>query len=394
MGDLSVQVRMGGSVVEDRVVRVGRTARIGEHARSLVHFPGADILVVRAGRDLLVRGRRLEQGDCLQLTLGPLEVSIEHTLKGHLQSELSGHFDARFLAVVLTASAMGAWLDSIDTWIERDPLALSLRAGRQELVTPDFLSTRGEASVQRPTIGQVEHEDPLLPPQDEFDLAQGPRHLPDDAESGTGWHAWYRSAVPRGDTLGDGMDRLRLNPSDANGHRMIAQAAYDGEDFELAAWHLRWLVANHPGERNDILRLARVEKRRGRHAREIDLYRVVLNDHPNSTEALEGLAVAMARLGRLDEARSMLDELETAAPDALGTELSRAMIAAIQGRDKESLEALDRVIGGRGQLSSERQLELRRDLALDPVFADLRKDKRFRALLHRHLGAAAPMPVR
>lgn len=394
MGDLSVQVRMGGTVVEDRVVPVRRSVRIGEHRRSMVPFPGADILVVRAGQDLLVRGRRLEQGECVNLSLGMLDVTVEHTLRGHTQGELNALFDLRFLAVVLTASAMGIWLNAIDAWLDDDPLSLSLRSARTELDLPEFLSNQGEASVQRTTLGIEVLDVPTFPQEDEFDAAQGPRHLADDAESGTAWHAWYRSAVPRGDTLGDGIDRLKVNPFDAIAHRMVAQAAYDQEDYELAAWHLRWLVVRYPGERDDILRLARVEKRRGRHSREIELYRSVLASNPGCTEALEGLTVAMGRLGRLDEARAMLDELEAAAPEAIGTELSRAKLAAIQGRDKEALESLDRVIRGRGQLSSEGQLELRRDLALDPVLSDMRKDKRVRSLLHRHLGAAAPMPLR
>jgi len=388
MGDLSVNVRLHGEVVEDTVLRVGRTVRIGEADEARVAFPGADLMVVRAGERLLVRGRALEEGDSLELSLGVVDVTVEHTLRGRTPPEWRSAFDVRFLAVVLLLTAVGTWWDAADAWLDRDPLSLapSPHAASQT-------QTQDEASVQRTTL-VTPVDMPALASDTDLDEAQGPRHLPDDQLSGTAWNAWYRRAVPVDDQYLDAYDRLRTNPMDAGAHRIVAQAAYDNDDFDVAAWHYRWLAAQYPDDRGILLRLARAERRRGRHTVEIDLYRHVLAQDPQNTEAMGGLAVALARVGRLDEASQLEDELQATAPMAPSTDLAIALTAALQGRDREALDALDRSIGARGQLSQEMQIELRRDLAIDPAFADLRKDKRLRALLHRHLGAAAPTPVR
>ena len=37
-------------------------------------------------------------------------------------------------------------------------------------------------------------------------------------------------------------------------------------------------------------------------------------------------------------------------------------------------------------------VELRRDLAIDPMLSSLRKDRRMIAILRKHLGAGAPRP--
>ena len=61
---------MHGFLVEDRVLKVDRLVRIGESDQALVSFPGADIAVVRMGRWLSVRGRKLEEGDEVAIFLG------------------------------------------------------------------------------------------------------------------------------------------------------------------------------------------------------------------------------------------------------------------------------------------------------------------------------------
>lgn len=388
VGDLSVTVRLNGEVVEDRALRVERMVRIGEADDAEVSFPGADLTVVRAGRRLLVRGRALQEGDTLDLSLGPVEVCIEHTLRGSIPSELASVFDRRFLVVVALVTAAGTWLDAASSWIERNPLHLALQARAH-----DTSIVQGEASVQRTTLGPGTPAEAGLPTPS-ADVADGPRHLPDDDVSGTGWYAWYRRAVPEDAQVLDAYARLQLNPLDAAAHRVVARAAYSDDEYDAAVWHYRWLVGHSPEDRDALLRLARSERRRGRHASEIELYERILEVDPTSVDALGGLAVALARLGRLDEAWNRVDELQAVAPMAPVTDLTVATLAALRGEDREALDALDRAIASRGQFSDEMQLELRRDLALDPVFADLRKGKRLRALLHRHMGAAAPIPTR
>ena len=339
MGDSSVSIRLHGEVVEDAVLRVGGTVRIGEADAAQVAFPGADLVVVRAGERLLVRGRALEEGDSLELSLGAVDVTVEHTLRGRTPPEWHSSFDARFLAVVLLVTAIGTWLDAADNWWDHDPLSLAPSGhATTQAVAQD------EASVQRSTLPS--HTDmPALAADADEDQAQGPRHLPDDLLSGTGWNAWYRRAVPVDDQYLDAYDRLRTNPMDAGAHRIVAQAAYDNDDFDVAAWHYRWLANQYPDDRGILLRLARAERRRGRHNVEIDLYRHVLAQDAQNTEAMGGLAVALARVGRLDEAYQLEDELQATAPMAPSTDLTIALVAALQGHDCEALDALDRAIG-------------------------------------------------
>ncbi|RME27758.1 MAG: hypothetical protein D6798_03840 [Deltaproteobacteria bacterium] len=389
MGDLSVCVRLNGVVVEDRTLRVDRLVHIGESPSAVVSFPGADLAVVRTGRRLMVRGRDLEEGDTLFLKLGAVDVRLEHTMRASTPPAWHEAVDRRFLVVVALVTGIGTWCDAAGSWADRNPLGLAVR---EESAPVEPLG--GEASFQRTSLVATGEAVPPAGGDVVEDVADGPRHIPDDPNSGTAWYAWYRRAVPEDPLVLDAYARLEHDPTDVAAHQVVARAAYGDDEFDAAVWHYRWLVHHGVRDRDTLLRLARAEQRRGRHATEVSLYEQVLAEDPTDVDALAGLTVALARLGRLDEAVRKLDSLQAAAPMSPVTELTVATIAALQGQDRDALDALDRAIASRGQLSDEMQVELRRELALDPAFSGLRKDKRMRALLHRHLGAAAPTPMR
>ncbi len=391
MGDLSVVVRLNGEVVEDRVIPVERIVRIGESPDAAISFPGADIAVVRMADRLAVRGRTLEEGEEMQLELGPVEVRVEHTVRANLPPEWAGLWDKRFLAAALLVTAAGTWIDAAEAWLDRQPPdAIAAVSQVRGLFGVVGVEGAGQRATTMPAAPEAVAE-PDAPPV----IADGPRHIADDHLTRTGWAAWYRRLVPDdADQTWEALDRLAADPGDASARRVLARAAYDREDFELAAWHWSWLVDRFPADLDARLRLAWAEKRRGLHRHEIELCEGILLDDATHLEARAGLAVALARLNRLDEATHQIDVLESLAPLAPATELATARIAALQGQDVRALEALDRAFGARSSLPADLQLELRRDIALDPAFASLRKDPRLRSLIHRHLGAAGVRPAR
>jgi hypothetical protein len=74
------------------------------------------------------------------------------------------------------------------------------------------------------------------------------------------------------------------------------------------------------------------------------------------------------------------------------THVTQAFVFSWEGRIEDAVSALEQGFVARAQLSEEMQIELRRDIALEPTFHSLRKDWHLRAMLLRHLGAAAPRP--
>lgn len=391
MGNLAVNVSLHGIVVEDRVVPVRRMVRIGEGPDSRVSFPGADVSVVRVGKSLALRGRVLEEGEEMRISLGPVDVRLTHTFRGATPSEWTGMIDRRFLAAAAVVTAAGTWIDSAEMWMERTGAADSGPAIVQTMIESmkgRSSPTEVKAAVSPPTDVHV----PSTPPA--LKIGEGPRHSSDDLQSGTRYYAWYRSAVLSDPYIDEAFSLVAHDRTNAAARRRLAREAYNAEDWDTAAWHYRWLVQQHPEDRLVKLHLAWAERRRGRHKAEIGLYREILDGHPDHVLAQAGLAAALARMGRMDEATLLVDNLQVLAPMDPYTDMTIAMVEAIQGHDTEALTALERVLTGRRQLSEEMRLEMRRDLALDPVFASLRKHRKLRVLLAKHLGAGAPRPMR
>jgi tetratricopeptide (TPR) repeat protein len=391
MGDLTVRVCMGDYVVEDRLLRFRGVAWIGDCLNAHVAFPGASIPVVRVGEVYRLRGRTLEEGEELRITLGKVDVWVRHHARFRGPSGSSPFIDTRFLAVAALMVAVGSWVDAAEAWIAHQPATETSHGGAalkrlvERVREPVARQQVAAVRVRRDARGRVEHVQRI---------ADGPRHLPDDSASRTAFYRWYRSVVPADPMARAASERLAVDVTDGVARRTLANAAYNADRFESAAWHYQMLTWADQVDGGALLGLARSQRRRGRHASEIQVYRRILatwEDHPG---ALAGLTTALGRMGRLDEAAATLEQLQTVAPEDPYTEMTAATLAALEGRNVDALDALDRAVLSRGQLAPDQQIELRRDLALDPGFASLRKDKRLRALLRRHLGAAAPRPVR
>jgi tetratricopeptide (TPR) repeat protein len=385
VGELAVTVRLHGVVVDDRVLRVGQQVRIGEAPDAAVSFPGADIAVVRMGRRLALRGRTLDEGEEMTLSLGAVEVGLEHTLHGPTHSEWTGAMDGRFLAAVALVALGGAWFDAAEGWAERQAgTALSpITELRQALLAvTDGPDPRQSAAVSG-RVGPL----PGLPVPASLD---GPAHVADDALTGIGYAAWLETAIPRDHDGAPGWERLAVDLRDPQGLRLVGRSAYDAGDYNTSAWAWGALLERYPDDRLALMRLAWAEKRRGNHSAEVALYRHLLEREPDDVAAQAGLAVALGRLRRFDEAGPLAERLSAVAGEAPQAELALAVLAALAGDDKEAFGSLERVLERRDQLSEEQAIELRRDIALDPAFAGYRKELRLRALLHRHMGAAGP----
>ena len=164
----------------------------------------------------------------------------------------------------------------------------------------------------------------------------------------------------------------------------------------MAAWHYSILKDRFPDDAGVSLRLAWAERRQGNHREEIALYEDVLRYQPGHPIALGGLSMAQARTGELEAAKATMSRLEMAAPAHPYTELTAAILSAKQGDHQDAIECLRRTIEDREQLDLELQIELRRDISTDPLFAPLRADWPLRSMLRRYMGAAAPrrLPAR
>ncbi len=404
MGRLRVSVTLNGVPVEDRVLPVRQIVRIGESRGARVAFPGADIAVVRVGRDLAIRGRRLVEGQGIGVSLGPVRVWLEHTERSRVPPSWRGHLDPQFLAIAVLVTVSGLWLETMDAVLsssgERGFLAREVAQMRDDGWLPSNQIPSRITGAGNRTAAVTPGGEEALPVIRPGDLRDGPEAAADDERSGMAYYEWYQLAVPApSPTAQAAVDRLRRNPADAGAREIVARAAYETERYDEAAKHFHWLadqreLLNEPDDCDLLARLARAERRRGRHSVEAGLYRLILEQNPDDARAIGALATVMARFGRYDEAQHAIGQAALLAPEDGYLKVHAALIAAEEGRELEAIDLLEQVLLQREQLSEEFRVELRRDIALDPAFASLRADDRFRGMLARHLGAAGPRPFR
>lgn len=402
MGDLSVIVRLHGVVVENRVIDVAPVARLGEAPSADVPFPGANLTVTRTAVGFQIRGRTLSEGESITIRLGKIEVHLEHTGRPPLPAgstvphEWRGSFDSRFLVVLVLVAVSATWMDAFEYWaarhlphLERFPIVESIA----HHVSPGRSEGTAVDASQASTV--VRSEARPFPDQPAEPSDDGPLHRPDDQSTHVGWYRWYRSEVPTDVEQVDAAVAAHLqDPYNPDARALLGRAAYDADNYPAAAQQYGFIVEHHPEDPTARLRLAQAEMRRGHHRTEIAQYQAVLRRSPEDIAARAGLAVALTRLERLDEASIPIDELRLEHPEHPLTRMAEAKLAALAGRDDDALEHLDEVMHERATLSAEWQLEVRRDIALDPAFARLRKDVRLRGVVNRHLGAAGPRPLR
>ena len=390
MGRLAVQVRLFEEVIEHKVIAVKKAVWLGDSPDAKVVFPGRPFQVRRQGEHLAVFGQRLMEGEEVVVEAGSFEVSIQHTPSPWHRWQSSLEIDSRFFAVTLVMVLAGGWIDAAETWAERQHWAgdgWSLTNTWHGLDGDIHTQGAPEAAVVRVQGDAGRADEPSTRPD-------GPQHLNDDRVTGIGYHRWFKRVVPADSNALQADLRLELDPDDVEARRIVGRAAYNSDRFALAAWHYTQIVERHPDDVHARLRLAWAERRQGHHRAEGSLYREILTLQPDHELALGGSSMAAARLGRFDEAQSILETLYVVAPTHPYTDLTSAVVESARGQDSQALRSLRRTIERRALLDEELQVELRRDIATDPTFSVLRSHWRLRAMLRRHFAAASPRGTR
>jgi len=369
VGDLHVMVHMNDTIVDDRVMAVRDVVRIGEQIGAAVAFPGANVAICRVGSELDVRGRRLGEGDSTTLDLGQVHVELHHLVPESCRRPGPMTLDLRFLLVALGVTVGGMWVDLSKELLPFAPSPMSERA-----------------AVQHVTLGP----DTPVPSL----RGEGRTALPDDALTGYRYHPWYRGAVPS--TLNAELARIRLesDPLDLVQRALVARGAYDSDAWADALLHYEVLVDAHPENTTWLYGQAGAQKRLGSHRGEISTYIRILDLNPDDVQAMGSRAVAHARLGDYDGADYWLVRMRSTDSENPYLYVYEAMVSAIEGDDDGALVLLEQAVSTRHELPDGLQLELRRDIALDPALGSLRGDARLRRMLSRHYGADHPRRMR
>jgi Flp pilus assembly protein TadD len=185
--------------------------------------------------------------------------------------------------------------------------------------------------------------------------------------------------------------RLRIDPDDPGAISTLAYYEFLAEDFDGAEKSYDRLIAMFPEDAAAYNNKALIYKRKGDYTREEGMYRLALALDPGDTTALNNLAVNLAHQGKFDEALQIMKELEITLPNDPYSDLHRAKIQASMGNDDAALVFMALALSGAARMDLLHQIEFRQDIRVDPSFARLREDPRFRDLLTKWYGSDSPL---
>jgi predicted Zn-dependent protease len=192
--------------------------------------------------------------------------------------------------------------------------------------------------------------------------------------------------------LADGLRALELDPADHTTRKLVAMTAFEAGEHDVAARELGRLIESSPFPRNELAAalvkvhlqagdVARAEEAldrhfpaaqagaegralrgvvhqaAGRNAEAVAVLRAVADQSPEQRElALYHLAKAQSALGREDDARRTLDELEVVKardrmvvdagqrPDDMPTQVRAAEVLLADGKPKEAAALLEQAM--------------------------------------------------
>jgi tetratricopeptide (TPR) repeat protein len=384
---LHVTIAYHGQIVEDRILQIQESVRLGEARDAAIAFPGADLLVSCVDGDISWRGRRLREGDRAALELGTLTVRVEHLRpERNRYSKAFLGFDLSFVLILLGVTVSGMWIDTLNR-LSATPARGAYLEKIGDFRAKSSQNTAWQSSPERSSAVQAVDQDVPLWINDDF--WEGPRARPDDERSGFGYYTWYRQSVPIPSVFVRKTGAVGLQGVD---HAALAEAAYTADNYEAALAHFQWLVAHNPNVSKWLEGVALSQKRLGMHAQEHRSLERLLQIDPNHLVAMGNRAVALARTGQLEAAEEALDGLKTRYPFQPFATHCEALIYAIRGEEMGALGAFDVLFREHGALPRRLQDELKRDIALDPALAKLRSDPRLQELLLESL-QNAPRPI-
>lgn len=278
---------------------------------------------------------------------------------------------------------------------EKEAAPPKTRKRKQELAVADHLGTPIPAREQPTEPG--EDDDDALGIDTDAAEEEDEAERPAEEEEGWGIPDWM-DATPeeREDREVEMMihlakRKLRIDPDDPEALNLLAYYQYLAADYDSAETTFDRYIELYPEQPAGYNNKALVYKRRQLYAKEEALYRVALAMDANDETAMNNLAVNLAHQGRFAEALAYMERLELLLPDDPYADLHRAKIHAQMGRDRDALALIDKALEGMKVLDTLHHIEFRQDIRVDPAFAKLRKDSRFRAILREYYGDDTPL---
>ena len=243
--------------------------------------------------------------------------------------------------------------------------------------------------IARDLLGEAARDDP----EPETEAASDAPPTPMEKFVGWGFRDWLevRDARPESEQqiarhLELMRHRLRIDPQDRGAINMLGYYAYLSENDGLSRETYERYVELYPDDPLGYNNLALTYKRTGEYEQEEALYRKALSMESDDHHVLNNLAVNLAHQGRYGEALDVMAMLEEITPGDPYADLHRAKIYAAMGKRNKALRHLEVALQNVEQLDTMHHIEFRQDIRLDPAFAPLRGQDRFRRILQRHYG--------